>query len=157
MTERSEELVVTGQLQISVGGIVKTMPTLKAKWVPDWLRMLVPAVAGKGLREWTQGDVQALSSSSVTHMLDLIAAYDRTSALGGRDWLEENADPSELHAALIAMVGNANPLADDPAAMLGMALVMSGVPSVPVSSTNGASANGASRRKPSGLSSIRSS
>jgi hypothetical protein len=147
MAERSEEEVVSGLLRISVGGIVRTVPTLKAKWVPDWLRMLVPAVAGKGLTEWTQGDVQSLASSAIPHMLDLIDAYDRTAALGGRAWLEENADPAELHAALVAMVGNASPLADDPAAMLGMALVMSGVPSAPPSSTNGSSPNGASPRK----------
>ena len=157
MAERSEEDVATGVLRISVGGAVRTVPTLKAKWVPDWLRMLVPAVAGKGLTEWTQEDVQALSSSSVTRMLDLIDVYDRTAALGGRAWLEENADPSELHAALVAMVGNANPLADDPAAMLGMALVMSGVPSARPNSTNGASRTGAASRKRSGLTSIQSS
>jgi hypothetical protein len=153
---RSEEEVMSGLLQIAVGGIVKAMPTLKAKYVDEWGRLLAPADGGKVPSEWTMADVAGLSGQTAERLLDLIVAYDRTAALGGRDWLAENADPAQLHAAVVQMVGNAFPLAGDPAGLLGMMLTRSAVPSAPPSGASGASMNGTSTPTPSGPASTQS-
>jgi hypothetical protein len=140
--ERTEEEKVTGLLLISVGGAVKRMPTLKAKFVPEWGELLSTATGqSKPLSEWTDQDATLFGGAQVQVMLDLITAYDRTAALGGREWLEENADPAELHAALVQMAGNAFPLAEA-ATLVNLALVVLAGRFVPLSSTSGASTSG---------------
>ena len=148
--DRTEEDILSGVLRISVGGIVKAVPTLKANHVDEWGRSLVVGPDAKVPSEWTMTDVAGLSGATTERLIDLCVAYDRTGALGGREWLGENADPAQLHAAVVLMTGNAFPLADDPAALLGLMLLRSAVPSGPPNSTNGSSTNGASTRKRSG-------
>lgn len=161
MADRSAEeeaRVLSGHLQIIIGGVAKEMPTLPIKYVPEWLALLGSGPdSAKPVEEWTMADVSTLSGASATRLLDLAVAYDRTAALGGREWLEEHADAQQLYAAVVQMVGNANPLADDPAGLLGLMLVRSVVPSGPPKSTSGASPTGASTRRRSGRASIRSS
>jgi hypothetical protein len=144
MAPETDEDVVLGVLRITVGGIVKTMPTLKVKYVDAWMRSLSPVVgAARAIGEWTDVQVAELPGQNAALMIEWIIGYDRTGALGGREWLEENADPGELHAALTQMLGNANPLADA-RAQLGLLLLRRATAgSSPPSSTNGASTNGA--------------
>ena len=54
----------------------------------------------KPLEEWTAYEVTRLAGPALERLIDLIVAYDRSGALGGRDWLLENADPPQLEAAL---------------------------------------------------------
>ena len=157
MTDRTPEDIATGVLRFSVGGVEREMPTLKARWVGEWSTLLNdPGGTGKPLDEWTMEDVAGLSGRTVDRLLDLVVAYDRTSALGGREWLADNADPAQLHAALVQMVGNAFPLADEPAVLVGLVLARSSAPSAQRPSTNGHSTNGAATRKRSARSSTRS-
>ena len=159
MAERTEEEVVTGLLRISIGGVVKMMPTLKAKWIDTWGELVAASAEGapKPLGEWTMQDVARLSGQTVRRVIDLIVAYDREGALGGREWLEEHADPQELHAALVQMMGNAYPLADDPAGLTSLVIISGVVGSGQPSSTNGASGTGTGTRKRSARASTRSS
>jgi len=156
MADRTPEDVAAGVLRISVGGIAREVPTLKARWVGEWSTLLSEAGDTKPIDEWTMDDVTGLSGRTVDRLLDLVVAYDRTSALGGRDWLADNADPAQLHAALVQMVGNAFPLADEPAVLVALTLARSSAPSVQPPSTNGRSTSGAAGRKRSGRSSTRS-
>ena len=157
MAERSPEDVATGILRVSVGSAVRERPTLKAKYIAEWGSLLGASGDGKALGDWTMQDVAGLAGQTVGRLLDLVVAYDRTAALGGREWLEEHADPAELHSALVAMVGNAFPLASDPAALVGVMILQSAVLSVLPNSTNGSSRNGASTPKRSARGSTRSS
>jgi hypothetical protein len=147
MAERSEEDLVLGILRITVGeGIVKMVPTLKVNYIEEWAKLLVSeGDSAKPLGEWSMADVAALTGRSVQKLLDLVVAYDRTGALGGREWLGENADAQQLYAAVVQMVGNVHPLADDPAALVGLMVLRSAAPSALPNSTNGSSTNGASR------------
>ena len=157
MSERSEEDVVAGVLRIPVGGIIKMVPTLKAKYIAEWSQLLVTTdPTARPPAEWSMGDVADLSGETVERLIDLAVGYDRTGALGGRDWLMENADPQQLHAAVVQMVGNAYPLAADPAGFLGLMLLVRPGKSAPPNSPNGASRNGASTRTRSGRGSTRS-
>jgi len=150
MSERTPEDVATGILRIAVGGTVKAVPTLKAKYAPEWYESVLTFDGDtKPLTEWTPRDARVVCAAAVERMLDLVVAYDRTDALGGRAWLEENADPGELHKALLAMVSNANPLVDAAAVVDLFVTAAAAGQSVPLSSTNGASANGDSTPTPS--------
>lgn len=157
MAERSEEDVVTGVLQIELGAVVKTVPTLKAKYVGEWMQQFAPGAArSKPLGEWSESDVVTLPSQNVERMLDLITAYDSTGALPGREWLAENADPTQLYRATVQMIENANPFVDAPT-FLALMLIRGAVKSGQPSSMNGASPSGASTPKKSARGSTRSS
>ena len=160
MTERSPEDVATGVLRVSVGGAVRVMPTLPIKYVPEWAAVLDaktptlidPVDASEGFR--------TIATITLTGLLDLIVAYDRTGALGGREWLEEHADPMELRDAVVAMAGNAFPFGEG-AGVVGQMLMdqikRAVAPPIPAKSTNGRSPTGASTRKRSARVSIPSS
>ncbi len=159
MVERSEEDSATRVLRIPVGGVVKTMPTLPIKHIAEWAKLLdalTPSTAPPG--DPSEG-FTLIASITLTGLLDLVVAYDRTGALGGREWLEENADPAELKAAAEQMAGNAFPFGEAAAVIASMVATRLGqaVRSAPPSSTNGSSTNGASTRKRSVRASTRSS
>jgi len=159
MAERSEEDVASGVLRIPIGSVVKTMPTLPIKHIAEWatlLDALTPSSVAPG--DPDEG-FTLIASVTLSGLLDLVVAYDRTSALGGREWLEENADPSELKAAAEQMAGNAFPFGEADAVIASMVMTRLGqaVRSEPPSSTNGSSPTGTSTRKRSVRASTRSS
>jgi hypothetical protein len=168
MTERTEEEVLSGLLQVSVGGIVKPMPTLPIKYVPEWAQLLDALTPTEPSGDPREG-FTLIARVTLAGLLDLVVAYDRTGALGGREWLEEHADAQQLKAAAVQMAGNAFPLGDGASVVAQMLSKMLFPPDgSPIlfppdvvltreSSTNGASRNGASRRKRSGRSLIPSS
>lgn len=162
MAERTPEEVVSGLLQISVGGIVKAVPTLPIKYIADWAKLLDALTPTAPAEDPREGFV-LIARVTTAGLLDLVLAYDRTSALGGREWLEEHADAQQLKAAAVQMADNAFPLGDGASVVGQMLAKMIGQaapkdePSDQPSSTSGASKNGASRRRRSGRSSIPSS
>jgi hypothetical protein len=159
VTERSDEEVVTGLLRISVGGIVKMMPTLPIKYIEAWAEVLDAKTPHAESADPTRG-FTFVARITLGGLLDLVLAYDRTGALGGREWLEEHADPAELRDAALAMAGNAFPFGQG-AGVVGRMLMdqitQAVGPSPQTKSTNGASPTGASTRKASALVSIPSS
>jgi len=162
VTERSPEEIVSGLLQIAVGGISKEMPTLPIKYVAEWAKLLDALTPSKPAADPREG-FTLIARVTTAGLLDLVLAYDRTGALGGREWLEEHADAQQLKAAAVQMADNAFPLGDGASVVGSMLAKMIGsaapkdAPSDPGSSTNGASPSGASRRKRSARSSIPSS
>lgn len=162
MAERSPEEVVSGLLRISVGGTTKEVPTLPIKYVADWARLLDALTPTEPAADPREG-FTLIARVTVDGLLDLVVAYDRTGALGGREWLQEHADAQQLKAAAVQMADNAFPLGDGASVVGKMLATMIGQaapkdePSDPQSSTNGASRNGASRRKRSGRVSIQNS
>ena len=163
MAERSPEDVAAGILRIAVGGTVREVPTLKAKYVGAWAELVLltdqdgNATRIKPFEEWTALDVARLAGPALSRVIDLIVAYDRTGALGGREWLEENADPPQLQDALTTMLGNAFPLADSPEVLAATVMGQVAAASSQPRSTSGRSRSGTSTRTNSGRVSIPSS
>lgn len=157
MAERSEEDVLAGVLRIEVGDGVRVVPTLKAKYVGEWMARFAPPAGAKErpLRDLSVADVVAIPAQNVERLVDLMVAYDRTGVLGGRDWLLEHADPAQLQRAVEQMVANANPFADAQS-FLGLMLIRAAGSAQP-SSTSGRSTTGASTRTRSGSGSTRNS
>ena len=161
MAEQTPEDAAVGILRIGIGGFVREVPTLKAKYVGSWAEQVLlmdqegHAVKIKPLEDWTAFDVAQLAGPALDRVIELIVAYDRTGALGGREWLEENADPPQLQTALTQMLGNAFPLADSPEVLAATVMGQAAAGSTPPSSTNGASPTGTSTRTRSGRGSTR--
>jgi len=161
MAERSAEDVLSGVLRIPVGGVEKVVPTLSIKATRGW----VAFVAGKfgdfssvmG-RDQSPGTFEAFATLGLDAIVEVVMAYDQTGALGGRDWLEEHADPAQLYGAARAMGEVSAPFVNDLRAVLGMFPgLLAAVASKPPSSTNGRSRTGASTRGRSKIVSIQSS
>ena len=163
MTQRTPEDILAGVLRINVGGIEKRVPTLPMRACAEWQETLGAQLGGfarnlsadqsadslMGFARFTQGAI-----------LDAVVGYDRTSALGGREWLEENADPAQLYIAFRQMAEVAFPFVTDVRSLLAMLpglLATSDVGSVSPSSTSGPSPTGASTRARSGSASTRRS
>ena len=144
----SEEEVLAGLLTVTVGGIERSMPTLPIRDARDWRKRLaaeVAPIAGLAIDANDWAGMPAKLQLAEDTMLDLIVAYDRTGALGGREWLEEHAWPRELGPIFTACVEAVFPF-DRRAGVPGGP---AGAPSPGPSSTNGPSPTGASTRSPS--------
>jgi len=162
MTERSPEDVLAGILRIAVGGLEKIVPTLSIKANREWQQQFA-AVGSSGFSapardaDWSATTVSEFSGMTLDATLDMVVAYDLTGALGGREWLEENADPAQLYAAMTQMAEVAFPFADDIKVLLGALIVQSVVGLPASSSTNGRLPGGASTRARSRTTSTRRS
>jgi hypothetical protein len=160
MTTRTPEDVLAGVLRIAVGGVEKIVPTLPIRATREWQASLGStgdSFSPKDVDDWTPADASDFSSLSLDVILGAVVAYDRTGALGGREWLEEHADPAQLFTAAQQMAEVAFPFAEDTRMFLVALVVQSVVGSSPPSSTNGPSPIGASRRRPSSRPSTRAS
>lgn len=115
MYEQTPEDRRAGILRFTFGGEERTCPTLKLKASRDWLRAAtgrLPLLIGAlGL----DSDLQqsAFVDFSYEIGLEVISEYDVTGALGGREWLEDHADPAELYDALRLMAQVAVPFGND--------------------------------------------
>jgi hypothetical protein len=152
MATRSPEDVLAGVLRIAVGGVEKIVPTLPIKATREWQAAIGsrPSTSDVAERDdWTATDAREFVGLTFDALLDIVTAYDRSAALGGREWLEEHADPAQLHAAAAQMAEVAFPFADSPRVVLAALIVRSVAGSRPPSSTNGPSPIGASTPGPS--------
>ena len=160
MTTRSPEDVLAGVLRIAVGGVEKLVPTLPIRATREWQAGLAsgePRFAPDDAADWTAVEASEFSGLTLDVILDIVVAYDRTGALGGREWLEEHADPAQLHRAAEQMAEVAFPFAEDARALLAALVANRVVASTPRNSTSGPSPIGDLRRKPSRRPSTRAS
>lgn len=110
--ERSQEEVAGGFLRCRVGASTIDIPTLKMRDERKWKLLLAErlndlAQTDVGEADFTDfGNPETLKAAATLinlpgdAVLELVVAYDKTEALGGREWIEENADSSELWTVL---------------------------------------------------------
>ena len=158
---RSPEDVLAGVLRIPVGGVEKIVPTLSIRATREWQAGLAAGPAAFTVPvsddDWTAATVAEFTGLSIETILDVVTSYDRSAALGGREWLEEHADPAQLYTAAHQMVEVAFPFATDPSMVLAALVVRRVVGSTRLSSTNGHSPIGGSTRRRSKRASTRAS
>lgn len=115
MYEQTPEDRRAGILRFTFGGEERTCPTLKLRASREWLKgaagRLPLLLEALGL----DSDMQqaAFVDFSYETGLEVIGEYDVTGALGGREWLEDHADPAELYDALRLMGRVAVPFGND--------------------------------------------
>jgi hypothetical protein len=147
MTEQETEAVLHGILRVVVGGEQRELPKLKLRPGRDWRRR---AMASFGPLANLELDPAALVDSigqideAEDVVLGLIAEYDATSALGGREALEDVLWPNEVGPLFQAMLAATLPF-DQPDHQL-PASVLEAVRSGSTTSTNGRSRAGGSIR-----------
>jgi hypothetical protein len=146
MVTRSAEDVLAGILRIAVGGVEKIIPTLPLRATREWQAKLAAGPSGFSVPvtddDWTAANVSEFAGLTLDTVLDMVVAYDRSGALGGREWLDENADPAQLYAAVSQMAEVAFPFAENVRLLLAALVVRSVVGSKPPNSTNGLSPTG---------------
>ena len=93
--------VASGVIRITINGTERVMPTLKiGPFEDEWLPSQKDMIQGLFEADREPADLFKLGMST---LLDAIVAYDKTGALGGRDWLRNNADHNDLHK-LVRMI-----------------------------------------------------
>ncbi|HSW43102.1 MAG TPA: hypothetical protein VLM76_11390 [Patescibacteria group bacterium] len=163
MAQRTPEDVLAGVLRIDVGGITKRVPTLPMKASAEWQESLGAQLGGfaRNLSADQSADsLMGFARFTQEAILDAVVAYDRTGALGGREWLEEHADPAQLYLAFRAMAEVVFPFVNDVRSLLALLpglLAQADVGSISPSSMNGPSPTGGSTPGRSGRASTRRS
>ncbi len=139
----NEEEVLAGLITVTVGGLERSMPTLSIRDAREWRKRLAAEVAPIAALQIDANDWAGMPAKlqlAEDTMLELIVAYDRTSALGGREWLEEHAKPRELGPIFTACVEAVFPFERRAGVPAGPPVGPSAAPN----STNGRSPTGAS-------------
>ncbi|HSW41752.1 MAG TPA: hypothetical protein VLM76_04515 [Patescibacteria group bacterium] len=155
MTQRRPEDVASGILRINVGGTEKRVPTLPMRASAEWQETLGAQLAGFGRSlsaDQSADSLVGFARFTQGAILDAVVAYDRSGALGGRDWLAEHADPAQLYGAFRQMAEVAFPFVTDVRSLLALLpglLAQVDVGSASESSTSGLLPTGASTRVPS--------
>ena len=163
MAQRTPEDILAGVLRINVGGIEKRVPTLPMNASAEWQEALGAQLGGFARNLSTDQSADSLigfARFTQQAILDAVVAYDRSGALGGREWLAEHADPAQLYIAFRQMAEVVFPFVADVRSLLAMLpglLAQADVGSSSPSSTNGRSPIGVSTRPPSKSASTRRS
>ena len=150
MAQRTPEDILAGVLRINVGGIEKRVPTLPMNASAEWQEALGAQLGGFARNLSTDQSADSLmgfAQFTQQAILDAVVAYDRSGALGGREWLAEHADPAQLYIAFRQMAEVVFPFVADVRSLLAMLpglLAQADVGSSSPSSTNGHSPTGGS-------------
>lgn len=116
MTERTEELALSGLLPLTIGGQPVELRTLTIEESDRWLGQLAADLAALEVPISEHDGMAMLTgflTSSAGAALRLIAAYDVEGVLGGIDAVRAKASKRELKAALEQMVTAEDPFGED--------------------------------------------
>lgn len=124
--DRAEEEVAFGIIPCRIGEFTINVRTLKLAAAREWKSKLGANVqvtlsqfnvAGMGGAE-SIGSLVGLGVLGTEVMLELILEYDAAGALGGRKWLEENADESDIYRMFRQIIGVHFPFVADVVGMM---------------------------------------
>jgi hypothetical protein len=144
---RSEADIAAGIIRVRIGQTERELSTLKIAALPAWKKLLAEKT-GHSVDELDANAPGILISGAVgVHTMELVLAYDRGGVLGGRKWLQENADPAQLyHGVLKPILEVVFPFVGDSLATLDRLRVVApflGAAFAGATSTNGRSDTGA--------------
>lgn len=160
--QNSAQDVLGGVLRLTFDGEEHAVPTLKLRASREWLERQVqkmPLLLDALLGDQDAAGQRAFLDFTYEAGIEAILEYDATGTLGGREWLEEHADPAELYAALRRMARVAVPFGDDLQTLVGLLVTLvphlfdpapaPDDPSASPKSTSSPSRRGTSHRRPS--------
>lgn len=114
--ERTPEQIASAVIVVGMGGQVRHLPVLPIEHNETWTKLFSETISG-ALAQMpaidTLADVTALGSVGIERMVDLLVAYDRTGALGGRDVIRATATPPEVYEAMKQVTAAAFPFGAD--------------------------------------------
>ncbi len=100
LPERTPEDRASGVLRIAIGNQTRRVPTLKLTAAELWAEKAAELPDG----DLTTGILEAAR-------LEAVLAYDKTDALGGREYLETHADWEQIYTAFGQMMAVVRPFA----------------------------------------------
>jgi hypothetical protein len=116
LPERTPEQIAGRSIVVAMGGQVRHLPVLAIRPNRDWQATFSAAIE-KVLVDLPSvdslNDLSALATVGMERMVDLLVSYDATSALGGKEWIENNAAPAEVYEALKQVTAAAFPFGVD--------------------------------------------
>ena len=148
--------MVAQSLSLRLGGYAKSLPVLSIEDNENWQKVFAKALSEKlrsveKITTWEQAVTVASASTSL--MLDLLTEYDKSGALGGKDWLRKNATPSEIYDAFKEVAQASYPFARDVSRFPALVqLLLTQVAQVSEQSSSSPSTNGSGPRKRSAAS-----
>lgn len=98
--ERTPEDRASGVLRITIGNLTKRVPTLKLRAADEW---------AESASTLPDGDIAAGALEQAR--LEAVIAYDKTGALGGREYILEHADWDQIFIAFAQMMAVVRPFA----------------------------------------------
>lgn len=115
--ERPEEEQIRGILTVTIDGQKRAVPTLKRVHSREWKQQVTRTIASIDLPDTDDIELLVRTATLTDDIIfELVIAYDRTNALGGREYLDEHADDRDIHEAFEVMLRAASPKVDDPVA-----------------------------------------
>lgn len=121
-------VLAAAPIAVTLGGRERLLPPLSIRANREWKAKLAAAVG----QTWVQfgqaddyGHITGLVAGMTDTMLDLLIEYDTSGALGGREWIEDNATDVEVYTAFKEVAAVAYPPFQDARTMpgLGQALI----------------------------------
>lgn len=96
---RPDEEVAGGFISATLGGQAKSLPVLSVARNRKWKQQFDATAAEIGASAESDDfeEVVRALSDSIEKMLDLLIAYDDTSSLGGREWIDQHATDREVY------------------------------------------------------------
>jgi len=127
---RSEQdVLAAAPIAVTLGGRERLLPPLSIRRNREWKRELAQAVGmswaafGQAGTDDT-GSIIGLVAGATDTMLDLLIAYDLSGALGGREWIEDNASDAEVYDAFKEVLAVAYPPFRDARTLPGLGQAM---------------------------------
>lgn len=124
------EVLAAAPIAVTLGGRERLLPPLSIRanraWKAEVAKAIGVAWAAFGSAD-DYGAIVGLVSGLTDEMVDLLVAYDVSGALGGREWLEDNATDAEVYAAMKEILAVAYPPFRDARGVPGLAEAMIGL------------------------------
>lgn len=149
--DRSQEELAGGFLRVVVDGSPRNLPTLKIRAEREWKLLLAQTLGETQLNidfaalqkggDSTYMALAPMANLATDLAIDLLLAYDRSGVLGGRDFIEEHMDASEVYRALVKCLRVAFPFVADVRSVINELINLRGLVAV-ARSSNSSSMNG---------------
>jgi hypothetical protein len=96
-----ENRVVTRSIELTWGGEQRVLPVLPMKPADDWRRLMTEKFDDTDDSDGQEKTVAGVLSESADQLVEALMAYDRSSVLGTREWIESNVTEEELADAFL--------------------------------------------------------
>lgn len=113
---RPDEEVAGGYISATLGGQARSLPVLPRAENREFQRVYKERV-GQTIKSAGElndlEDVIQLMSASIDEMMEVVLIYDKTGALGGREWIDTHATDREIYELFKKVTHAAHPFGQD--------------------------------------------
>lgn len=157
LSPAEQEEILSQSIAVQIGGQPKRLPIRTIKQEREWMGIALQKAGEMGeinldLSPAGYTSMMALGNEAV---LDLVIEYDRTNALGGREYIEAHASRREIYVILRRLIDEHFPFGGDLSGLLEKVQGVQGI--LALARINSAQAKSGSGSEPSGNRAVRRS